>query len=670
LPPPRWDFGMAYDAAREQVVMFGGNGQYVYWNDTWVWDGTNWTQKHPTNAPPNRRGNVMTYDAAHNVVVLFGGTGYSNPLSYATASLNDTWTWDGTNWTLMHPATSPPGRDLASMSYDPVRGKVVLFGGQDLASGTKFGDTWEWDGSNWTQLAPANSPAPRVAAAMAYDVLRGYTLLYGGNTSSGYVFQQDTWTWDGTNWTQQNSADTPPATIVGMTYDAARAQLVTFGGWTASQHYFAEDVWAWDQPPAVVATGMISVTTNVAGATFTVVGPATYNGNGTSWLQSGAPTGAYTITFNPVTGYTPPASQTLTLTSCGSIAFTGTYVALPTGTITVSTNVAAASFTLVGPATYSGSGASWSQASAPMGPYTITYNDVPGYTTPVPQTLTLAASGTIAFTGTYVGIPTLTQVIPNTGQPGQQNLQVSITGQFTDFQQGLTTVDFGPGITVILVTVNSATSLTVTIDIDPAATPGARTLTVSTSDPQIVKLVNGFTIIAASTDACQTGYAANLNVGDSLVNITNNGASDPAATPGTLCVNVYAFDPSEEMLACCTCPVTPNGLASMSLENSVLDMTMTGEMPSSLVIKLVATSNTGANCNAANVTSLQLAPGMVAWGTTLHSVSGGSYGVSENRFVQDPLSQAELNHLTSFCSFLQSNGSGRGVCSGCKPGAQ
>ena len=169
-------------------------------------------------------------------------------------------------------------------------------------------------------------------------------------------------------------------------------------------------------------------------------------------------------------------------------------------------------------------------------------------------------------------------------------------------------------------------------------------------------------------DAFQVGYTANVTgAADSFVNITNNGASDPAATPGTLCVNVYAFDPSEEMLACCVCPVTPNGLVSLSAQSSLLANTATGEKPSSLVIKLVANTNTGAACDASNLSFTALAPGMRAWGTTLHMLSG-SFVVTENSFAQGILSTAELNHLAGFCAFIEGGLSGHGMCTGCATG--
>src|ERR1700744_5947325 len=93
----------------------------------------------------------------------------------------------------------------------------------------------------------------------------------------------------------------------------------------------------------------------------------------------------------------------------------------------------------------------------------------------------------------------------------------------------------------------------------------------------------------------QIGYAANLNIGDSALNITNSGlqggfgiVSTPAAsTHGNICANVYVFDPAEEEIACCSCLVTPNGLNSFSVKNSLISNTLTPAVPTSVVIKLV-----------------------------------------------------------------------------------
>lgn len=87
-----------------------------------------------------------------------------------------------------------------------------------------------------------------------------------------------------------------------------------------------------------------------------------------------------------------------------------------------------------------------------------------------------------------------------------------------------------------------------------------------------------------------------------------------------------------------------------------------------MVVKVVAT--TGA-CNAATATDANLSYGLVACGTTLHantSSAAASYSVTETRFSSAVLSDAELAHITSTCGFIQSNGSGFGICKGCAAG--
>jgi len=94
-PTPRDEHSMAYDAARGQVVLFGGfapNFFNGFWNDTWVWDGTNWTQKSPANRPLLRAGQAMAYDAARGQVVLFGGGGNLCG-GDCFGFLGDTWVW-------------------------------------------------------------------------------------------------------------------------------------------------------------------------------------------------------------------------------------------------------------------------------------------------------------------------------------------------------------------------------------------------------------------------------------------------------------------------------------------------------------------------------------------------------------------------------------------------
>ena len=241
-PSPRSEMGMTYDAARGEVLLFGGRGRRARLDgDTWTWNGTSWTQRFPAHSPAPREVPGMAYDAARGQVVLFGGAS-------DTYRLGDTWTWNGTDWTQRFPAHSPPPSNDMGMAYDPAEGMVLLFGGCcALSTGDPFGDTWAWDGTDWTQLSPAHSPSPRADMGMAYDAARGTIVLFGGDGGYGTGLLQDTWAWDGTDWTQLSPAHSPsPRRDMGMAYDGSRGQVVLFGGLNLDPPYELGDTWAWD----------------------------------------------------------------------------------------------------------------------------------------------------------------------------------------------------------------------------------------------------------------------------------------------------------------------------------------------------------------------------------------------------------------------------------------
>ena len=147
--------------------------------------------------------------------------------------------------------------------------------------------------------------------------------------------------------------------------------------------------------------------------------------------------------------------------------------------------------------------------------------------------------------------------------------------------------------------------------------------------------------IAGSGAPFQVRYVSNLAVGDPVINITNDGQTVPTADPvlptaSNLCIGVYTFDANEELQSCCACLVTPNGLVSLSA-HAITSTSLTGENPSSLVVKLLAWSTTAgasstapprtpapptsSTCNPA--TPGTIAPGMHAWGTTIHPLPVG-----------------------------------------------
>jgi hypothetical protein len=212
-PSARAEHAMVYDSERGVTVMFGGQALTVS-RETWEYDGAAWRLRTSTGPTP-RYGHAMAYDSVRRETVLFGG--WSNSVVNA-----ETWLWNGETWRQVTPATSPTPRSFHAMVFDGARGETVMFGGVGSA-GTQ---TWVWNGTTWTRRDVANGPAARSRHAMAYDPVRGEVHMHGGD-----VFPSPdglNWVWNGTGWTQRNAA--PHRTRQAMAWDTVRGAGVKFGG--------------------------------------------------------------------------------------------------------------------------------------------------------------------------------------------------------------------------------------------------------------------------------------------------------------------------------------------------------------------------------------------------------------------------------------------------------
>ena len=170
----------------------------------------------------------------------------------------------------------------------------------------------------------------------------------------------------------------------------------------------------------------------------------------------------------------------------------------------------------------------------------------------------------------------------------------------------------------------------------------------------------------------QVGYAANLTAGDSAVNLTNSGALDGFDPTGDICANVYVFAEDQQLIACCACPLTPNHLKTLSVTKDLISNTLTPGVPIGVTIALLGSTTPVGGCNAATVDLVpgnKLTNGVVAWGTTVHAQPGGGFGTGDYEFKNATLSPGELTKLTSYCGFIQADGSGFGICGSCRQGA-
>jgi hypothetical protein len=194
-PSPRAGHATCYDSARNRLVLFGGYNCCPpnRLGDTWEWDGASWLPASPVNTPVARALHAMAYDAARQTTVMFGGDALQSPYYLA-----DTWTYDGSDWLQQAPGPQS-ARYGHAMVYDSSRSLVVMFGGRDAASSLSYlQDTWTWDGTGWSPATTSYMPTPRRYHAMSFDSGRGSVVVHGGDDASGWIGTLGTW--EARNW--------------------------------------------------------------------------------------------------------------------------------------------------------------------------------------------------------------------------------------------------------------------------------------------------------------------------------------------------------------------------------------------------------------------------------------------------------------------------------------
>lgn|GEM_PF-2477622 len=229
---------------------------------------------------PDRRTDAgMVYDSRRGRMVMFGGIAYGVDLRSANSfnveyPSNDTWEWDGQIWVKRNPATLPPPLVGFGIAYDPVRARTVIFGGYtypgpNYSIGTQVlsNAVWEWDGTNWTQAAPAISPVARTQPRMCYDTVRRETLMIGGNAyppsvTDPQVENHKLWAWNGGQWTQRASLPTIDGNYMfpqnSFTFDQLRSKAVILGVFSDNTY----PVWEWNGTlwARIVPSGALRIT--------------------------------------------------------------------------------------------------------------------------------------------------------------------------------------------------------------------------------------------------------------------------------------------------------------------------------------------------------------------------------------------------------------------------
>jgi N-acetylneuraminic acid mutarotase len=255
VPSARSVSTWVYVSNAKQLILCGGVNEAGLLDDTWAYDpaaGT-WTELKPSGTLPAARAwAASAYDSDTGKLIMFGGGAGAFDANTITADfqLNDTWAYDpvANSWTELKPSGAiPSGRYASMMAYDPSSRKMILFGGMTPAA--RLNDTWAYNPATntWTELSPVGAtPSPRGGHAMAYEPVRGRMIMFGGGESYTDMVN-DTWAYDpaANSWVELTPMGKLPwpRGAHSMVYDPVTQRLIMFGGVDDTRTYLHE-TWA------------------------------------------------------------------------------------------------------------------------------------------------------------------------------------------------------------------------------------------------------------------------------------------------------------------------------------------------------------------------------------------------------------------------------------------
>jgi hypothetical protein len=167
-------------------------------------------------------------------------------------------------------------------------------------------------------------------------------------------------------------------------------------------------------------------------------------------------------------------------------------------------------------------------------------------------------------------------------------------------------------------------------------------------------------------------YANNAGPGsavDQVVRLVNVGSGGtPMTSPaGDICTNIYVFDNNQEMVACCSCRLTPNELASASVAQQLTNNPLTSVVPAAGVVKILPITAGSASCSP--IAPFASSDASLVTGYATHvQVSGPATYITETSIPVAVLGSDEAAFLNNACLFIQYLGSRKGTCGCTSPG--
>lgn len=248
-----------------------------------------WSRVSTAHAPSPREQASAVYDASRQRIVLVSGT--TTPVGNGLA---ETWEFDGTDWT--QPVTTSPTIGFAW--YEPSGQRVLHYESNVL-------QTWTFDGTTWSLLGQPAGSQQSSRAALAYDLLRQRAVLFGGTQSpypSSTLYEHD-----GSGWSLRENGGPTPRVGHAMTYDIARGVVVLYGGRTNVGQRVRDDTWEWNgtwwyehfgivSPPAREGHGFVFDPVRAVAVLYGGQSPQvtdlhdTWEWDGAAWTQIQSPT--------------------------------------------------------------------------------------------------------------------------------------------------------------------------------------------------------------------------------------------------------------------------------------------------------------------------------------------------------------------------------------------
>jgi len=260
-PDVRNTHSLIYDPLRDRMLLFAGAKMFgltvVLFNDVWALSlgpSPAWTQLAPAGTKPAaRHGHTLIYDPVRDRLIVFGGRD-------VVGFRNDVWelSLSGTpTWTQLTPSGTPPtARGDATAIYDPLRDRMILFGGFD-GKPNYVGDVWELTFSPlaWNPISAGAGPTARERHVAIYDPGGDRMVVFGGQDAVNH-WTNDVWglslagtpLWS--NLTPAGGSAPPARWGHSGVYDSVNQDLVIFGG-SAATGFFYDDAWALSLGPPV-----------------------------------------------------------------------------------------------------------------------------------------------------------------------------------------------------------------------------------------------------------------------------------------------------------------------------------------------------------------------------------------------------------------------------------